>query len=203
MIPTALHPFGRRLYDALCEYVESTGAQYVSTGVPASNSVEFESRLFFVELASAERLAFGNYLTRPVHHGSFIGVAGSRWYSWHGAGTGWYFGGVAVSTWYDVTYVDSTTGGRSATIDGVAYSSAGKTSEVAYNGQRFALFAGGTAGYAAAKMRMAHCRVFADSVLRRDLAPVRVGTAGALYDRVTGDILLSATSTDLIPGPDL
>lgn len=37
----------------------------------------------------------------------------------------------------------------------------------------------------------------------RDLAPCRVGSAGALYDRVSGDVLYSATSTPLIPGPDL
>lgn len=51
--------------------------------------------------------------------------------------------------------------------------------------------------------RLYCCRLWQNGVLLRDFAPCRVGAAGALYDRVSGAVYYPATSTALIPGPDM
>jgi hypothetical protein len=44
--------------------------------------------------------------------------------------------------------------------------------------------------------------IYENGIYIRDLVPVRVGTVGYLYDKVTGRLFGSATSTALVPGPD-
>ena len=50
--------------------------------------------------------------------------------------------------------------------------------------------------------RIYSCSIYDGSTLLRDFIPVRVGSVGALYDKVTDTVFRSATSTPLVAGPD-
>lgn len=50
--------------------------------------------------------------------------------------------------------------------------------------------------------RIASCKIYRSSVLVRDFIPVRVGTVGYMYDRVSGELFGNAGTGDFVIGPD-
>lgn len=60
----------------------------------------------------------------------------------------------------------------------------------------------GTIDVSGVQIDIAYFRFIGNTMLR-DLLPVRVGQVGYLYDKVTGRLFGSATSTALVPGPDV
>lgn len=186
MIPTALHPLGARPnplpYDALCEYVESTGAQYADTGLTiTSGSIAFR----FEAVGTNTNAAFlGQQISNP------------RLLGWMSSSSS--------------AYVDLGAASTRVMFDSMPDMILPKTAFSANTGSAyFPLYlftsrnsAGPRSPYGKARCR--YCQFWdSQGALALDLVPVRVGAAGALYDRVSGAVLLSATSTPLVPGPDL
>ena len=105
----------------------------------------------------------------------------------------------------EVTYDDSVAGARKA----VWWD--GSTTAIRTNswnvGSANALFGianrTGKGMYSRATIRIHSYVHIRDGVAIVDLKPVRVKSVGMMYDRVTGSILGSVTSTPLIPGPDI
>ena len=66
------------------------------------------------------------------------------------------------------------------------------------------LFRANTASEAWGKTngRIASCKIYRSSVLVRDFIPVRVGTVGYMYDRVSGELFGNAGTGDFVIGPD-
>lgn len=186
-IPTRQHPLGagRRIpYDALCEYVESTGAQYVLLG-------PVKTGRFSVDLSATVTSGAARY-------DMFFGTASI-------AG-----GGLTDRL---ICYNDAQAYARYSLFRGnayarenIAYPTLTKTRQPFGLSQTMDLFLFHSPSFAAYDARC-RLRSFAlwDALdnLALDLAPCRVGSAGALYDRVSGTLYYSATSTALIPGPDL
>ena len=50
--------------------------------------------------------------------------------------------------------------------------------------------------------RIASCKIYRSSVLVRDFIPVRVGTVGYMYDRVSGELFGNSGTGAFIIGPD-
>ena len=169
-------------YDAEVEYVESTGAQYVDTGL----TIKEGSIAFSFEAVGSNTNA------------AFLGqqVALPRLLGWLNSSSS--------------AYVDL--GASSARVtfdDAMPDMILAKTALRANAGADYYpiyLFTSRTASgerTPRAKARCRYCQFWdAQGVLVRDYVPVRVGTAGALYDRVTGTVFRSATSTPLVAGPD-
>ena len=212
MIPTALHPFGARPsplpYDALVEYVESDGTQYVDTGILPTPTTLID--LDFMPQNNGVRPFGSDDLRGGVYRRFWVAVGGSGTNLQYNAST-------------NSSNILASNGGASILGVRTAIVAAGKSltafgstrtapswTIATDNGCSVGLFAGhrflsdGLETWdVMASMRLYSCSIYADSVLRRDFAPCRVGTAGALYDRVSGTLYYSATSTSLIPGPDL
>lgn len=187
-IPTRQLPLGAGHgaplpYDSLVEYVESTGAQVVNAGIGYFADFEVDIRLRESVPNRALGINATNCLQRIKQQSPY-----------------WRFSTGGTNTDTNVRIVERhVMAWKSGKImaDGAVLVSKAKP----YSTGAFQLFGASGTGY---PNMIYGCRLYdASGVLLRDLAPCRVGTAGALYDRVSGDVLLSATSTDLIPGPDL
>lgn len=207
MIPTALHPLGRRApplpYDALVEYVESTGAQRINTGIIARPKTVSDITFRWVGNPSGDEIILGarnNSLSAPRFILLMTNASKARQI---GAGANWLTSGnYVMNTDYNaVTSFDN--GRQTQNLDGKIIIKGNKALDnLGINLYLFAINTTGIfGGYA--KARVYSCKIYQDDVLVRDFAPCRVGTAGALYDRVSGTLYYSATSTALIPGPDL
>lgn len=194
MVP--LPPYARRV-----EYLESTGTQWIDTGVSVTSEVRAQIRFLQRTKVSGENAIFGNYLKRPVHIGTFVGLM-SKFSSWHGPNTTWNFGGAQTEEWINVQYVDSTSTGRKCVVNGVEYTDTDKTSYWA-NGQRFALFASGIDMYSMSVIRVSSCKIYADGTLVRSFVPCRILDTGYLWDEVNGVMYGNSGTGDFVLGPDV
>lgn len=213
MIPTALHPLGRRApplpYDSLVEYVALDGSQYVDTGVaPGDNRLSYEVVCVNLAPSTTLRGALGCRSSSSAYEpGSYVVFLRSTPRS--EARVDIANSGAAIYTAATVGEVarfawDADTRTLRVTVGGAtdSYVADAKTP----CDDPFLLGSINTAGTPSAvgaTMLIVSARMWLSGVLVRDLVPVRVGTAGALYDRVSGTLYYSATSAALIPGPDL
>ena len=212
-IPTRQHPLGAGHgaplpYDALVEYVESTGAQYVDTGIAPTPTLSLDCSGYFPNTVPGPR--FGSrasaaseciYVVGVTHDGSDVarfslGLGGTgvelQRYAAPKPLRRFILDAAAKSA--SLAYADGTIGALSFVQQAFAGT---------YPIYLLAVNLAGTASYSITGTMLSACRILDGSTLVRDLVPCRVGTAGALYDRVSGAVFRSATSTDLIPGPDL
>lgn len=196
-------------YDAEVEYVESTGAQYVDTGMLVSDLGAISAT---VQIPDAASMSSGNVIimSARARAGAYTSLRVQCRYAnaiYADAASGRILVGVtpniATSSVFSVRAASD-----SFVVSGDV---SGSASVSGFDGQRTLLLlrdaVNGDLG--------ATCRLYAFSYERaggalvRDFVPVRVGTAGFLYDRAnptggpSGNGLYgSATSTPLVAGPD-
>lgn len=186
-IPTRQLPLGegRRIpYDALCEYVESSGAQRVLLG-------PVKTGRFSVDLSATVTSGAKRY-------DMFFGTANI-------AGGGLTDRLVCYNDAQAYTRF-SLFRGNAYARENIAYPTLTKTRIPFGLSQTMDLYLFHSPSFAAydARCRLRSFALWdAQDNLVLDLAPVRVGTAGALYDRVSGTLYRSAASTALNPGSDL
>ena len=192
MIPDALHPLGRRSwrttppapplpYDSEVDYLESTGTQYIDTGIMPSADLEIAIR--FVALTPWQ---------------SYMAIIGSY------AAGGNASNAIAIRTrntsvdGFNVVYNVSTPIGNdgdttivmrrgSFSANGVDY--AQTPSGSTYGNMAISIFTSAlgstpTIGVTQQPMRLYYLRITQSGVLVRDFIPVRIGTTGALYDKL-------------------
>lgn len=206
-----LFPLGsRRLaplpYDAEVDWVEATGEQWVDTLCAVTVDTRIEATWMQTSTAVQQRL-FGVNDGAPNAYACYINNNGV-WAVNTGTQSG---GAIAPAVQTGIDYVGSfdLASGKCA-INGTVRNNGG-TPFVSAN--TIPIFARRNAGTVQltylAEMRLMSFRIYEGSALVRDFAPVRVGTAGYLYDRAnpTGGPLGnglygSATSTPLVAGPD-
>lgn len=195
---------GKRLpYDAEVEYLESTGTQWIDTGVNAETPLECHLTASFtknqgnVHLVGAANTSYlatkALYILGEYPSGKFFTRLGNVYTSYGALSTG------SVFTADISMKVDD----LSATIDGV------KTLDTVGQEQQnvgapiylFALNRNGVAAFNS-PARIYNFRIVVAGVLARDSIPVRVGTVGYLYDRVTGKLFGNAGTGDFVLGPD-
>ena len=194
-------------YDAEVEWVSAPSGAYVDSGVTLGPTMSVEADAVSQGNTHNQRL-FGN--ADSTLGNTVLYVNGSGYMAAIIAGTGGYndyepTAGRRVTATLDlsdggaeivITYPNGTVRTKSLSLGRLAD---------AYSGT-MPIFALRRPTYVDTTVeclfRLSSLRVYAGSVLVRDLVPVRVGTAGALYDRVTGTVFRSATSTPLVAGPD-
>lgn len=200
-------------YDAEVEYLESTGTQYVDTGVLANGEFEFDYR-FYLSSVSGNVVAAGarsssQFLTilQVVGSSGNSFVLGYLSSTIPASGTA-----VLLRTRrdYDV-HISFANGSQSVSLDGVTVYSASLSGTekldlpiYLYKRSHYS-----TDSVAAMIGRFYYFKIWQDGVLVRDFQPVRKNGVGYLYDRAnpTGGPLGnglygSATSTPLVAGPD-
>lgn len=202
VLPTRMMPMGvkRKPYDAQVEYIESTGTQYVDTGVIVSSIGHVSVDLEFTTNVSNQGI-----LGSEARSGSsnaqkerFYGLVSTS----EGAVSGGYidFGNMTNSR---LLATSAATGMRLVVDHDVNVPSSTKT-----DGATIYIFAvsnqngtGPTGSKAQFKLR--YLRVLdKSSVLIRDFIPVRKGTTGYLYDKVSKQLFGNAGTGSFTLGPD-
>lgn len=189
-------------YDAQVAYLESTGTQYINTGVAASTTASYEVECSFETSANQFMCAIrhsGSYYNR-----SFFGI--------YNGDISLYYGRSSSNSWSPQTHdtafhnykqiVDDS----SATVefDGVQHSFTRQNYSL---GVTYYLFRRNSneanlQQYCSSKVRFAK---FYDSSgsLVLNLIPVRCGTVGYMYDRVSGTLLGNDGTGDFVVGADV
>ena len=181
------------------EYIESTGAQRIKTGVMVSQIARYSTKMLITNSGSAK--AEGSTAT---NNWFFIGAnAQNKFYA--ALGSTLVTSNVSNDQEFHQFDLDTTTGYFS--IDGVqtSYLRNGKINSSIH----FALFCcNGVGGndnqflyYITGKK--AETQIYGDNgELLADYIPCRIDQIGYMYDRVSGNFYRSGTGTPFSPGPD-
>ena len=187
-------------YDAEVEYLESTGTQYIDTGIIGGSSSK-------VEISAASPNTAYNMGLFGSRNASLV-KAFTVWQRATTADVGFDFADDATNR-VDAYAAWDTSGvntvikdGPNNTLNGVAgKNNATATFSCEYP---FYLFCVNTAGTATSIFsgRIYACKIWQGSILVRDYIPVRVGDVGYMYDRVSGRLFGNAGTGAFVVGPD-
>jgi hypothetical protein len=180
------------------EYIESTGTQYINTGVAIeSGSISYEISASYTVVNANEQDIIGNWTQLPYNSGLtlcglFDGHIGCHQY-----------GTEHMNLQSDTTPVaeqiytisgSASAAGQTLTVNGTSYTRSG----VAVNSEPFYLFCNGTELNRWAHVRLYSCKIWDGSTLVRDFVPaVDNGTPG-LYDRVTDAFYTNSGTSDFL-----
>lgn len=197
-------------YDAEVEYLQSTGAQYIDTGVSACNAVVGTDIRFQSTSTQNNEWVFGTY----------SGSLGNNYNYLVGSLSGWCVGLYDNTFYRPGTPVDTGVHRVRINIDGktrfddvvLLDGIVSKTYEGDRNTSLWMFMTHRTGSspmngyYLTAKVF--YCKVYLDGVLVRDLIPVRFTneqnqSEGAMYDRVSRKLFRNAGTGSFTIGPDV
>ena len=196
---------GKRLpYDAQLEYLESTGTQHVKLPVRPSSDCDISVDFQVVTFGQGAPFGGGDgNLSNEILVLPRTTTATS---------TDWIYrcGNKQNQAGLSVSYYDRHTIRwlfNSAYLDGALVSDITAanafTATRDYMGLFCSLRNGDTSPTFMFKGRIFSCKIYVGGVLVRDFIPVRKGTVGYLYDRVSGRLFGNAGTGDFVLGPDV
>lgn len=187
-------------YDAEIEYLESTGTQWIDTGINFNGSSKIE--ISFMGLANGNLAVFGGNNGSAYNQGEFslfllnnvfdivIPISNSQSY-------------VPFKSNYTINTVYSISVDRTSFIlNGTSYSVNMYSNYVCNRSLYLYATNRGSAQYNAV-MKLYHCKIYDGDMLVRDYIPVRVGTTGYLYDKVSGELFGNAGTGSFVLGNDI
>ena len=190
----------RLSYDAEVEYLSSLEpGSYIDLGLNSTTDKFYNFEISFALNASSAVIPFG-----------YVYGATARYGLWSDSGN-WYVGanssnsidlGAKDTDWHHVL----TNFGTSVEVDGSTLAIGGGSvrSNIGLN-----LFASVTSSSGATSRSLSRAKISmfriwdTDGNLLRDMIPVRVGTTGYLYDRVSGTLFGNQGTGDFVLGPDV
>ena len=190
---------GKRLpYDAEVEYLESTGTQYVDLGLNSTTDKFYNFEISFALTAATSPIPFG------------YAYGGTARYGLWNTGTNWFVGANNNNS-IDLGAKDTdlhhvlTDFGTSVEVDGntLAIGGGSVRANIGLN-----LFARVNSASGATSRILSKAKIFMFRIwdtggnLLRDYIPVRKGTVGYLYDRVSGKLFGNAGTGDFVLGLD-
>ena len=180
-------------YDAEVEYLESTGTQYIDLGITAEATDVIQLDMQFTETPSSKGV-FGSRKTLSAEKCTLVtGSAGPLRCSIGNSGN---INILTPSLDRHVVVIDVVNG--TASVDGQAAITIGQFTQSTVNLHLFTISTSGTI------MSPSAMKCYSLSIgTRMDLIPVRVGSVGYMYDRVSGQLLGNSGTGDFIVGPDL
>lgn len=211
VVPTRLNPFGvgrRQEEIRRVEYLESTGKQYVDTGVTPPASPRIEMTVMPINRA---RILDASYYSRDGAYRNF-GVnipprgAISLHYNASTAGSDIVIDNGGVS--FLNTVVSFTADGNSFTAFGTTKTDSSWTIEpgssctIGMFARHVTLRDGTEKWESLIKMRIYSCRIYDGSTLVRNFVPVAIGSTGYLLDRVSGRLFGNQGTGSFVLGPD-
>jgi len=191
-------------YDAEIEYLQSSGTQWIDTGVYGAMSHTYD--LTFMQMDNNEYRLWGVF-----GQSSFIGYnmsltyGDSTWFvRWESKNGSQRF--LNIGRRNTLKHNLEISGGH-VYLDGLSKGiSAGNDSDliIGYNIFLFTINPANTTPSNNAKMRLySYKDTDADGTIVRDFIPVRVGLVGYMYDTVSGELFGNAGTGDFVLGPDL
>ena len=183
------------------EYIESTGTQYIDTGVSAPEGCRVQCKVAYTSLSSTLAAVFGSHDAASPYYRNFLAATSSIWEL--GAYETADFGSPTVNTEYEID-ANTKSGEIACTVNGTAYSI---NQSIAPSAQRSALsvylFAIHYAdGLFPAKMKAWWYKVYVGGTLVRDFVPCKNpdGAVG-LYDLVGGEFYTTPTAAGAVALP--
>lgn len=196
-IPNKLYPMGKKLdipsYLTRIEYLESTGTQYVDTGIYSDATTIFSVDAQFTSWNTTSPECFGSYNNRFA-----FGKINSTetTYKFIVQTRTAISPSISLDTNRHVFVIDAPSG--VAKIDTTSKSF---LRSITRSSNPLWLFNRSGAS-APCNARVFGCKIEQNGVLVRDFVPVRDGQTGYLYDRVSGQLFGNAGTSDFILGPD-
>ena len=186
------------------EYIQSSGTQYIDTGITPDSTVEIQIKALgnsFVSGTSGETLL-----------GSRIGFRSSDFSLWWQFNYYWVWGNGDTTSYtneafpYKNQIIDITIGkGKLVMTNGSSTTTkTGGTATNSYNIYLFALNNNGTpAGYCLST-RIYSCKIYKNDILVRDFVPcINNNGIVCFYDKVTETFFYNAGTGDFIAGPEI
>jgi hypothetical protein len=201
---------GRRVtlpYDAEVDYIEGTGTQYIDSGfVPTANtSFEIEVTVVSAPTKFSPFAYSGAAYNSMDSFGACRNNESARCLGYRGSSVNFAFGDGITTTGSVLNLQFLTT----ASTVKLTNKTSGQTASVSVSssftaGSRSLYILSGNAGTAdlghPSAMKLYFCKIYDNGVLVRDYQPVRVGTTGEMYDRVSG--ALATRVGTFVVGPD-
>ena len=194
-------------YDAEIEYLESTGTQYVDTGIVPAPTTRLD--LDFMPENNGVRVFGSDDLRGGVVRRFWVAVGGNGTNLSYNASTSASNivatnGGVSIlgiRTYIIAAGKSFTAFGSTQTNSSWTIATDNSSSVGLFAGHRI-LADGSDAWILPATMRLYSCAIYDGSTLIRSFVPVRVGQVGYLFDRVSGQLFGNAGTGDFVLGPD-
>ncbi len=192
-------------YDAEVEYIQSSGTQYIDTGIIYDSTVKVETKMRMLDRAACS--LFGLYYNDGTARRWSLtaGNNNGRLYYYLNTVTNKYKSFTA-NTWY--TFIlDS----RYLTMNGTRYDSGASAFSTGTYEVPIYLFGRHNfqpnSSISGVDMQgsnsLEYAKIWKGTTLVRDYISVRVGTIGCLYDKVSKTLFYSSGSSDFAAGPDV
>lgn len=182
-------------YDAEIEYLRSTGTQWIDTGINGGNLVTVEIKAIFA-YADDSKL-FGYRINYASARNIILASGDGKYYLDYGNGSQ-FNSGVGVDSNIHTFKLDK----NNAYIDE-------KLTNVypaqTFTGGSMYLFACNQNGNVngATRATVYYTKISKNGILVRDFIPVRVGTTGYMYDKVSGELFGNSGTGNFVLGPDV
>ena len=211
-VDIALADIGRDFFasetpDEYLDYVESTGSQYVDTGVAAGGGTKAVFKMRWTAEPAADWMFLGARARSNNNRLYYLYTYNG--YFWYGFGTkrGSVSPSFTPAVNSDYTFSVELTNDKhwKASVAGNNYDyDCSDSSEVVNPGVNIFLFASNDNGSSVSMHSKARCyalKIWKDGVLERDFVPCRKNGEAGLYDKVSKSIFVSKGSKPLIAGP--
>jgi len=179
-------------YDSRVEYLESTGTQWIDTGVLYRSNVGIECEVAFTDTVN-NNVAFRNFITNGI-----IGLLiwGNKIVAQRIVMTNNGVVNITADTNFHIiknypTYckIDNNQGSVSG--------------EFIYDGSNTIELYSQKPQRRLSRLKIKYFKIYQDTSLVRDLIPVRIGTKGYMYDKVSGKLFGNSGTGQFILGQDI
>lgn len=197
-------------YDAEVEYLESTGTQYINTGILPNTNLSYSLRIKRTSSSSTDQIPFGSRNSNYYGFVVWTNTSSGKGYAFHycyGSGkdqredSGWVYTGNIIDSFHTIDVNN-----QSISVDGVIrytwtqHASTLVTSTIPL--YLFALRDNQSIDSRIFVGRIAFAKIYLSDVLVRDFIPVRVRQIGYMYDRVSGELFGNIGSGSFTLGQD-
>jgi hypothetical protein len=199
---------GKRLpYDAEVEYLGTTGGQYINTGIIGGSATKVEITAYstntstFMTLFGARNTSNGNRPSYSIWQRASVANITRMRFDYNSASADSLAGGDWNASTVNTITKDNVSNYINGTLASTNIARSFSLDIPFYLGT---INGSGTPATYYFVGRIYSCKLWdANGVLVRDFIPVRKGTVGYLYDRVSGKLFGNAGTGDFVLGPDV
>lgn len=179
------------------EYLESTGTQYVDTGVIPGNGTSYDIRFRRTRTNATESIFGLSYKQSVAVMQRILGMSTKIEIARGGSNQAHIVNITNDTDWHSVQSSSS-----AIVVDGISTSRDFSANAAPYSFYVFAQQAAAGTANAFAKAVVNYLKIYESGVLIRDFIPVRIGTVGYLYDKVSNKLYGNSGTGSFVLGPD-
>lgn len=189
-------------YDAEIEFLQSSGMQYINTGIKPTTNFKCEIKAQYVQNNNGFDTLVGCF--DGTNYGVAVGLqstsGGNKLYIQFGGGSSYVTSSVNTTTALHTFITQLSNNTLSINVDGTTNTGTYSGSLPNMNLFLFARNKATVGNFANAKIY--YCKIWNGGNLVFDAIPVRVGTTGYMYDRISGTLLGNGGSGSFTLGND-